>query len=250
MSQSPNPYNRPLPPEIYRRRRIAAAVIVVVVLVVLVLIVRAVVGGGGSTDSAEATPTEQSTAARSATTGSASTTTTRKTSASSTSTGASATSDPRAEETTVPEGTEEPSETTATATGEGGQCTVDDLKLTVSAGAPTYAGGQQPDFYLEVDNPTGTDCVVDLDESPMSFEVFTLSDYARVWADTDCNEPTLTGELDLAAGEQRTFVLNGWSRTTSAPDQCGDRSPAGTGAFLLYGHLGENISEPETFNLA
>lgn len=248
VTQSSNPYNRPLPPEIYRRRRIAAAVIAVVVLVVLALIVKAIVGGGDSSDTAAVTSTSRSAAAH--TTGSKTPRTTSASGTASETTGAQGSEGSDGSGGSAGETTTDATGATSTTAEPDGQCTVDDLQLTVSAGAPTYAEGQQPDFYLAVSNPTGSDCVVDLDESPMSFEVFTLSDYARVWGDTDCNEPTLTGELDLAAGEQRTFALSGWSRTSSSPDDCTDRSPVGAGAYLLYGHLGDNISEPETFNLA
>ncbi|AWT26986.1 hypothetical protein Csp1_22360 [Corynebacterium provencense] len=239
MTQPAYPGNRPLPPEIYRRRRIAAAVVAVVVLVVLVLVVRAVAGGGdpeGTASSTSVVPSTASSAAdRTATTATSTATSTVTSTASSESPASS----------TAPAGT-----TTSLAAEPGGECTAEDLVLSVSAGLPTYAAGELPDFYLSVSNPTGSGCAVDLSANPMSFEVYTLSDYARVWADTDCNEPTLTGTLELAAGEERSFALNGWSRTTSSPDQCIDREPAGTGAFLLYGRLGDSTSEPATFNLA
>ena len=103
---------------------------------------------------------------------------------------------------------------------------------------------------MSVTNNSEADCTVDLEANPMSFEVFNLASYERIWGDTDCNEPTASEDIDLAAGESRNFALNGWSRTTSAPDQCADRADAGTGAFLLYGHLGDKVSEPATFNLA
>lgn len=223
VSQSTSPYSQPLPPEIYRRRRIAAGVGLVVVLVVLVLIVRAITGGGesgGSTaaQSSTAVATSQHTRSASATSGASSTKSAES------STQSSAASD--------------------------AQCSLDDLQLAVRAGAPTYAEGQLPDFFLTVTNPTGSDCMVDLAQNPMKFEVFTLSDYTRVWGDTDCNDPAFVDKLALTPGETRSFALNGWSRTTSSPGDCGTRAPAGTGAFLLYGHIGDKTSEPETFNLA
>lgn len=228
MSQPTNPFNRPLPPEIYRRRRIAALVGLFVILVVLVLIVRAIAGGGGSegpvTGAASSTGIGSSPVATGTTSGHPSTSKV-------TSSTAAATSAPA---------TEEP----------GAQCSLDDLQLTVRAGAPTYAADQQPDFYLTLTNPTRSNCTVDTSANPMSFEVFTLTDYARVWADTDCNDPASSGNLTLQPGESRSFALEGWSRTMSAPGACTDRTAAGTGAFLLYGHIGEKTSEPATFNLA
>ena len=239
MSQPSNPYNRPLPPEIYRRRRIAAGVGLLVLVLVLVLIVRAITGGGGdSTETAADSSTSSATAGSSEfATGSAdasSGVSTSETSGSSEAGEASEGADPSESRTAEPTGT----------------CNVDDLRLEVRSGAPTYAGGQLPDFIMSVTNNSEADCTVDLEANPMSFEVFNLASYERIWGDTDCNEPTATEDIDLAAGESRNFALNGWSRTTSAPDQCADRADAGTGAFLLYGHLGDKVSEPATFNLA
>lgn len=239
MSQPSNQYNRPLPPEIYRRRRIAAGVGLLVLVLVLVLIVRAITGGGGdSTETAADSSTSSATAGSSeSATGSAdasSGVSTSETSGSSEASEASEGADPSESRTAEPTGT----------------CNVDDLRLEVRSGAPTYAGGQLPDFIMSVTNNSEADCTVDLEANPMSFEVFNLASYERIWGDTDCNEPTATEDIDLAAGESRNFALNGWSRTTSAPDQCADRADAGTGAFLLYGHLGDKVSEPATFNLA
>ncbi|WP_313006365.1 hypothetical protein [Corynebacterium variabile] len=240
MSQPSNQYNRPLPPEIYRRRRIAAGVGLLVLVLVLVLIVRAITGGGGdssetaadsSTSSASAAPSESATGSADA---SSSASTSETSGSSVASSEESEGADPSESRTAEPTGT----------------CNVDDLRLEVRSGAPTYAGGQLPDFIMSVTNNSEADCTVDLEANPMSFEVFNLASYERIWGDTDCNEPTATEDIDLAAGESRNFALNGWSRTTSAPDQCADRADAGTGAFLLYGHLGDKVSEPATFNLA
>lgn len=240
MSQPTSPYNRPLPPEIYRRRRIAAGVGLLAIVVVLVLIVRAITGGGGSDSVADGSTgpvTTSGTVSRATgATGSARSAGASTQEATDTS-GQGSAADHRDGETT---GAVEP----------GTVCSPDVLRLEVRAGAPTYAAGQLPDFIMSVTNTSGADCTVDLAANPMSFEVFNLASYERIWGDTDCNEPTVTQDIDLTAGESRNFALNGWSRTTSAPDECTDRADAGTGAFLLYGHLGDKVSEPGTFNLA
>lgn len=234
MSQPEYQYSQPLPPEIYRRRRIAAVVGLLVILLVLVLIVRAISGGGGSDDTAGGSSVPATAAAHS--------TDADVTTSGEGRDGASSRSTQKSETSTR--------ETTSSSAEPGAQCPLDDLHIAVQSDAPTYAAGQLPDFYLTVNNPTGADCTLDLSAHPMSFEVFTLSDYARVWADTDCNDPTMSGSVDLGSGETRNFVLNGWSRTTSTPEGCTNRTDAGTGAFLLYGHLGDRTTEPQTFNLA
>lgn len=130
-------------------------------------------------------------------------------------------------------------------------CALDDLRLSVRPGAPTFRDGQQPNFFLEVTNPTSGECDIDLSEDELKFEVFTMdSGYSRVWGDTDCNSPTSSGRLRLDPDQSRTFEMTAWSRTTSSPDSCDNREPVGNGAYMVYGHIGDNTSESQTFNLA
>lgn len=129
-------------------------------------------------------------------------------------------------------------------------CSLEDLKVVAVPGAVTFGADQQPNFYAKITNPTNADCVIDADESPLKFEVFTLNNYERVWADTDCNDPEITGEITVPAGKDMNYELGAWSRTTSAPDQCDNRQPVGAGSYLLYTHLGDNVSDPATFNLS
>ncbi|HCT15464.1 hypothetical protein [Corynebacterium nuruki] len=239
MTAPRNPYPddpRPLPPEIYRRRRIAAVVVLVVVVVLIVLGLRACSGGGdGATD--------ENAAATSSTTAQswpASASATATSAPSTTSSGASASSS---------SATESASPSTSAAPEPGEACVPGDLQLAVRSGAPSYGPGENPDFYLTVTNPGDKPCNLDLGEAPLRFDVFSLGDYSRVWGDTDCNEPTSQGTTALPAGEAKSFKMSGWSRTTSAPGQCGDRAPVPAGSYLVYGHVGDAASEPGTFNL-
>ena len=166
---------------------------------------------------------------------------------------------PSESETPDPSESEEPEETEARgdedddadALANQSTCGIDDLELSVRPGENTFREGQQPNFFLTVENPTGAECEIDLSEEELKFEVFTLgSSYDRVWGDTDCNNPTSSSRLELEAGDSRTYEMTGWSRTTSSPDSCDDREPVGPGAYMVYGHIGDNTSEPQTFNLA
>lgn len=129
-------------------------------------------------------------------------------------------------------------------------CTVADLKVTASPSQPTFDADTQPSFYVNIKNPTRGDCQVDFESNPLKFEVFTLNNYQRVWGDLDCNKPEVTGKVDIKAGDEVNYQLGAWSRTTSAEGQCDNRQPVGAGSYLLYGHVGDNVSEPATFNLA
>ncbi|MGO1950483.1 MAG: hypothetical protein ACTH1D_12680 [Mycobacteriaceae bacterium] len=248
MTSPRNPHDdqRPLPPEIYRRRRIAAIVALVVVIALLWWVVSSLTGGDDeSVPVAQQTQSESGSAAPPEPSGS-----------SGGSTSASASGEPSEDaadpsgEATATEAAGEPSEG-ADELANKDSCVLEDLQLSVRPGAPTFRDGDQPNFFLEVTNPTGADCDIDLSEDELRFEVFTMdSGYTRVWGDTDCNSPTSSGSLELEPEQSRTFEMTGWSRTTSAPDSCDNREPVGPGAYMVYGHIGDNTSEQQTFNLA
>jgi hypothetical protein len=234
-----------LPPEIYRRRRIAAVVVLVVVVALLWWIVSSLMDGGD--DSTEQT----------AQTSSAPVATETSAEASEESTDASESAAPSESESADPSESEQASESEKTGEPDAPDevankttCDVEDLQLSVRPGSPTFPEGEQPNFFLEVTNPTSGDCDIDLSENELSFEVFTLgSSYDRVWSDTDCNRPTSSGSLELDAKQSRTYEMTGWSRTSSSPDSCDNREPVGPGAYMVYGHVGDNTSEQQTFNL-
>lgn len=231
---------RPLPPEIYQRRRLLAVVVVVVVVALVWWLVSSLTGGDD-----EATPVAQ----QSSSTQPAATSEESQASETGSATEAPSESAELSE-------SEEPSES-ADPSGAPDEvanketCELDDLQLSVRPGAPTFADGDLPNFFLEVTNPTAGDCDIDLGEDELRFEVFTMdSGYSRVWGDTDCNDPTSSGRLRLEADQTRTYEMTAWSRTSSSPDSCDDRQPVDNGAYMVYGHIGDNTSESQTFNLA
>lgn len=129
-------------------------------------------------------------------------------------------------------------------------CELGDLRLTAVPGKSTFDPEEQPTFYVEIKNPTKGDCVINVDEDQLLFEVFAMDDYHRVWGDLDCNEPSVNGDVTIEAGKSQNYKMGSWSRTTSAPDQCESRQPVGPGSYLLYAHLGDNVSQPATFNMS
>lgn len=232
--RNPNPnQRRSVPREIYQRRRVAAVVIGVVVLALLWWIIASLTGGDP-----ENTAASQSTSA-----------TSRSVDATSPAEPPNGKKkEPKASSSASSSSSSSSSATTGAAAKKD-SCTLNDLKITATPGAPFFGPDQQPNFFVQIENPTGADCEIDADTSPLSFEVFTLNNYQRVWADTDCNPSEITGELKVPAGESLNYELGAWSRTTSAPNACEARQPVGPGSYLLYGHLGEAVSEPATFNL-
>lgn len=231
-----NPDTRPLPPEVYMRRRVAALVIILVVVGLVVWGLTAWArSGSGSPDGAEstapATPTEQVTTEPTVPepTDEATTTTTPTTAGTSPA---------------QPTGSTEPSVNAAGKT----TCELQDLSIEASTSAPSYAVGEQPVFYMKVDNPTAADCQVNLDEQQLRFEVYEMASNRRVWSDTDCYPSVVVGQETFKPNEPRTFQAR-WSGTGSQPGQCANREPVGPGSYYLHAVIGNDASNPVDFTL-
>jgi hypothetical protein len=215
---------------IYQRRRIAA--LIVVLVVVALAIWAAVALRGGPSDNPDPEPAAVTTTEQ--------TTSTTPTSASDSPTSSSPTS-------SAAPSSGEPTSTVAADAKK--TCALSDLVITASTSKPTYAEGEEPVLYMTVHNPTAVECEIDLDEDSLRFEVYDLATNARVWSDIDCNPAVLTGTRAFPSGEDRYYEAI-WSRTTSAPNQCTNRQPVPAGSFYVHTVIGDNPSQPQTFNLA
>lgn len=234
------PQNKRHPEIIYIRRRIAAVVILVVVAGLLIWLM-SVVGGGNKTNaedpSAVATTASSTAAPSSTSSASASSTDSDSSASSSASHSLAAPSDARSTE-----------PTTSAKRGTKNTCELKDLVISARSDQDSFDAGQQPRFYMTVDNPTNVDCEIDLAENPLRFEVYDLATNKRIWSDMDC---TPTDEQDsrvFPAGEQRYYEVI-WSRTSSAPNSCNKRENVPEGGYYLYTLVGANHSDPITFNL-
>ncbi|MCT1554831.1 hypothetical protein M3E75_02520 [Corynebacterium sanguinis] len=224
--------SRPLPPEIYTRRRVAALVILLVLVALLVWGLTAWArSGSGAGETAESTtaapPTEQITTEPTVPAPSDEETTT----ATATTTAQSST------------------EATPTVNTDGKEtCELADLDIEAQTSEPSYAAGDQPVFYMKISNPTKADCVINLDDNQLRFEVYTMNDNQRVWSDVDCYPPVVTGEETFAPGEPRLFEAR-WSATGSKPGQCTNREPVAGGAYYLHAVVGDSASNPADFTI-
>ena len=211
------PQNNRHPEIIYIRRRIAAVVILVVVAGLLIWLM-SVVGGGKKTNaedpSAVATTASSTAAPSSTSSASASSTDSDSSASSSASHSLAAPSDARSTE-----------PTTSAERGTKNTCELKDLVISARSDQDSFDAGQQPRFYMTVDNPTNVDCEIDLAENPLRFEVYDLDTNKRIWSDMD------------------------WSRTSSAPNSCNKRENVPEGGYYLYTLVGTNHSDPITFNL-
>ena len=155
------------------------------------------------------------------------------------------------EESTTPTSSEaptQPSEETAAAPVKKGSCELADLQIHASSNQPSYAVGVQPVFYMEVENPTDTDCVINLDDDLLRFEVYDMATNDRIWSDTDCYPPVAAGNVEFAPGEKRRWEAR-WSATASQPGQCDNRPEVKAGSYFLHGVIGENASDASPFNI-
>lgn len=228
---------RPLPEEIYVRRRVAALVILllVVVLVIWGLTAWAKSGGAPETENATVTQTAESAPVTEPTVPEPSESTTS--SSSSTSSSATATSSGTAT-----------SASPTTSVAAKGSCELKDLQITAATAQASFPASSEPKFYMEVRNPTDTDCVIDLNSETMRYEVYDMATNKRVWADTDCYPAVETGTKTFPAGETLTFDAT-WSGTASQPGQCSNRQPVAAGAYYLHGVIGNNASDAAPFNI-
>lgn len=230
---------RRLPSEIYFRRRLAAVVAILVVVGLVVAGLVAFANRGG-----DETP-PPSPAAETTSFAEESTPTSTETSAET-----SKSEEPSAELRETEAETESETATSKTQAAAGRDtCELSDLRITASTDQPSYGGNRQPTFYMSVENPTEADCVVDLSDDELRFEVYDLADNQRVWADTDCFPPVMEEEETFEAGKERSFQAV-WSRLGSQPGQCDNRTPVESGAYFLHAVIGTNPSDAHPFNLS
>ena len=134
-------------------------------------------------------------------------------------------------------------------------CDLSDLKIEASTDHFSYEEGQLPNLYMKVANPTKADCIIDLTDNVIRFEIYTMDTNQLLWSDVDCNDPAETGKQTFKANSERYFKVQ-WSRTSSAPNACIDREPAPAGDYYMHAAIGklhteEGVvhSDAFTFNL-
>ncbi|ERJ45959.2 hypothetical protein [Corynebacterium pseudodiphtheriticum] len=256
-----------LPEEIYRRRRMAGLAVLLLLVLLLVWIFSAIFGGGSeenpqsAADSA-ANQTATATAAREEKDGKADKAADKDADEAANDSAAKEADDIDAaddsQESDRPkkgrEGAKSADERPSPypeadeATSAAGACDLHNLQVTAHSDKAYYAGGDQPTFYMSIENPTDHDCAVNLDENPLRFEVYDLNTNHRMWADTDCYPAVITGNQEFKAGQTRHFEAV-WSKTNSAPGECNHRPATPEGNYFLHAVVGDNASDALTFAL-
>ena len=270
----PNYDGRPLPAEVYyRRRRLAAlfALLVVIGVVATLLFIRSnhesatvavtepITSTPRATGGAPATPTGSPKATSASGGGAGSGTRTGGTGEASGAGGGAggkkttthttaASDDAQADDTKDDDAESEAAQAKET-------CDLSDLKIEASTDHFSYEEGQLPNLYMKVANPTKADCIIDLTDNVIRFEIYTMDTNQLLWSDVDCNDPAETGKQTFKANSERYFKVQ-WSRTSSAPNACIDREPAPAGDYYMHAAIGklhteEGVvhSDAFTFNL-
>lgn len=230
------------------RRRVAALVILLLVVALLVWALTAAARGGrggegsSETETAESTPTTTLVTEPTVTVPGESESATAPTTAPTTATTTATAT------TQVTAGATAPATSAVAAPARTGACELKDLVITAITAQPSYAAGVQPVFQMEVDNPTDTECVIDLNKNLLRFEVYDMGTNERIWSDTDCYEPVATGIQNFPPGAKQRWEAR-WSVTASQPGQCSNRPAVKPGAYFLHAVIGDNASEATPFNI-
>ncbi len=226
------------------RRRVAALVILLLVVALLVWALTAAArggrgdGGSSETETAESTPTTTLVTEPTVTVPGESESATAPSTAPTTATAT----------TQVTVGATASATSAVAAPARTGACELKDLVITAITAQPSYAAGVQPVFQMEVDNPTDTECVIDLNKNLLRFEVYDMGTNERIWSDTDCYEPVATGIQNFPPGAKQRWEAR-WSVTASQPGQCSNRPAVKPGAYFLHAVIGDNASEATPFNI-
>lgn len=151
--------------------------------------------------------------------------------------------------TTPPASTGTTGAVAASTVARSGACELQDLIVRAISSQPSYPEGTQPLFYMEVENPTDTDCEINLDDNTLRFEVYDMASNDRIWSDTDCYPAVVDGMETFKAGQKRGFEAR-WSATASQPGQCDTRPAVAPGSYFLHAVIGDNASDAAPFNIS
>lgn len=231
---------RPLPDEIYVRRRVGALVVLLILVALVIWGLSAVAKSGNSSGDGSDAAVASTDVTPSITPVTEPTVPAPEDAESSTSaTPEAAATDAEKEGDVEASASEEPLAK--------GSCELSDLRITALTEFPSFKVGDSPKIFMEVENPTDTDCVLDLNDGDMRFEVYDMATNARVWSDTDCYASIVVGQETFPAGEKRPYQAV-WSGTASAPGACTDRKTVPAGSYYLHAVIGDNASDAAPFN--
>lgn len=215
----------PKPPQVYWRRRVLALALVVLLVLAVVLGLRALFGGDDTTDGG--TPAADTAAAD-------------------TSAGDAPSADASADERADSAGAAKDED--APADGEASECTPEQVAVTATADATSYAPGTTATVGMTITN-TGTS-LCSLDAGSAALEVVVVSGSDRIWSSDDCQSAAQSRVTPLPPGEAGMLASSvEWPLERSAPGCPEDLAPLRPGTYQVTARAGEITSEPQAVTI-
>ncbi|MGV9672184.1 serine/threonine protein kinase [Gordonia sp. NPDC003504] len=129
-----------------------------------------------------------------------------------------------------------------------GNCPSQSLAVVLYTDKSTYTTNSQPIFTLVATNAGLAACRQDVGKAAQNVSVKTLDGSRTLWSAQDCS-PVRSHNIQRLQPQQQFKDTITWSGFTSSPGCTRPRTTVGPGSYQAIGKVGENESEPITFNI-
>lgn len=126
------------------------------------------------------------------------------------------------------------------------KCKADEIEITASTDAQSYASDKKPVLILGIENVSKRDCELNVGSSQQEFLVSSGSD--RVFSTVDCLADGEDVVLSFKPGQKENARFT-WNRERSAPGCKQVSVQPRPGTYKFTAAIGEFESEPVTFTL-
>ncbi|PQZ98935.1 hypothetical protein CQ017_10505 [Arthrobacter sp. MYb224] len=127
-----------------------------------------------------------------------------------------------------------------------GKCTVEEIEITAQTDAGSYATDKQPVLILGIENTSKRECELNVGTTQQEFLITSGND--RIFSTVDCLTDGEDVQLMMKPGQKESARFS-WSRQRSAPGCKSVNVQPRPGTYKFTAALGENNSEPVTFQL-
>ncbi|WP_460682541.1 hypothetical protein [Nesterenkonia populi] len=126
-----------------------------------------------------------------------------------------------------------------------GHCSPDDVLVSASTHAESYAADEAVRLIMQVRNVSGSECTIEVGTAEQTWSI--SRDGTEVFTTEQCDIDGESMERDFAAGETVRADLN-WPRSDSSGD-CGTPADLPGGEYQLTVGVSGAASQPHTFTL-
>ncbi|KSU63097.1 hypothetical protein [Arthrobacter sp. NIO-1057] len=142
--------------------------------------------------------------------------------------------------------TSAPAESTQSEEDAAKKCKSDEVEVTATTDAKSYATGKEPVLILTVENTSKRECDINVGTNKQEFLISSGSD--RVFSTVDCLQDGEDVSLTFAAGQKENARFT-WNRERSAPGCKAVSVQPGPGTYKFTAAIGEFESKPVSFTL-